>query len=210
MLAIADNLGGEWPARARAAARVLSAGGDEADEVPDELAILSDIREVFGERDKLATADILSELNAMEESPWPSRRRGEGLDARGLSRLLRPYKIRSRTVRLADGKTPKGYHRKQFEDAFARYLVDGSSEAPQAPHPPQPALQAGSEVADSAGSSATPRRLSAAHPPHETPHEKRDVADVAANQIPREPTLGADWDAELDRLREKFGEGQAR
>ncbi len=40
--------------------------------------------------------------------------------------MLRPFKIRPRTVRV-DGETKKGYHADQFEDAFARYLAPSRS-----------------------------------------------------------------------------------
>jgi Protein of unknown function (DUF3631) len=39
----------------------------------------------------------------------------------GLSRLLKPYAIKSRTINL-DDRRPKGFLREQFEPAWARYL----------------------------------------------------------------------------------------
>src|SRR5262249_12144071 len=41
-----------------------------------------------------------------------------------LARVLKPFGIVSHTIRLAGGWTPKGYERKDFEDAWARYSPD--------------------------------------------------------------------------------------
>jgi len=57
---------------------------------------------------------------------------GGAITQKQLAGLLRPYRIESKSVRLPDGRTPKGYDRPQFEDAFARYLP------PPAATPPQP------------------------------------------------------------------------
>ena len=132
LLAIADLVGGAWPSRARRAARALATGGDERDERGDQVLLLADLFDAFIERDTLTTAELLATLNTREESPWGARRRGEGLDARALAKLLRPFGIRSRTVRVAD-RTAKGYHREQFEEPFARHLPE-ASQASQASH----------------------------------------------------------------------------
>jgi Protein of unknown function (DUF3631) len=105
--------------------------------------LLADVAETFAERDTLTTHELLTTLNGLDESPWGARRRGEGLDARGLSRLLRPFGIRSRTVRVGD-KTAKGYHREQFEGAFARHLPEAS----QGSQPSQPAPGLEPDVTD--------------------------------------------------------------
>ena len=125
LLAIADLVGGDWPARARAASHALSTGGDDRDGRADQVLLLADIRAAFDERDTITTAELLTTLNGLDESPWGARRRGEGLDARGLAKLLRPFGVRSRTVRLAE-KTAKGYHLEQFESAFVRHLPEAS------------------------------------------------------------------------------------
>ena len=82
LLAIADLVGGEWPARARAAARALSTGGDDRDDRGDQILLLADLSTAFADRDTVTTAELLATLNALDESPWGARRRGEGLDAR--------------------------------------------------------------------------------------------------------------------------------
>jgi hypothetical protein len=77
-------------------------------------------------RDKMPTTDILAALNKMDESPWATIRRGEPLDARGLSYRLGKYGIGPKPQRVGDGPDDvfKGYSAAQFEDAWSRYLDD--------------------------------------------------------------------------------------
>jgi len=119
LVAIADAAGGDWPERARVAAVALVA---EAKGSTPSLGVLllTDLRNVFSGRDAIATDIILTALHALDESPWGDLR-GKPLDARGLSRLLRPYGIKPTTVRIGDS-TPKGYRREDLHDPWARYL----------------------------------------------------------------------------------------
>jgi hypothetical protein len=126
LLTLGELAGGEWTDRARAAARALGTGGDETDAPSTQAQLLIDIRTAFGNAETIFTESLLLYLNGLDESPWGARRRGEGLDSRGLARALRPFKIRPRTVRV-DEESKKGYHVDQFEDAFARYLPPSRS-----------------------------------------------------------------------------------
>ena len=121
LLVLGEHAGGEWQDRAREAARAFGAGGDETDRPAEQVQLLMDIDAAFGDSTAIFTAELLTHLNNLDESPWGDRRRGEGLDARGLATLLRPFKIRPRTVREGN-ETAKGYHLDQFADAFGRYL----------------------------------------------------------------------------------------
>ena len=121
LLVLGEHAGGEWEDRAREAARAFGAGGDETDRPGRPGAV------AHGHRRRLRRLDgdlHRRPARAAEQPrgvPWGDRRRGEGLDARGLATLLRPFKIRPKTVR--DGnETAKGYHVDQFADAFGRYL----------------------------------------------------------------------------------------
>jgi hypothetical protein len=145
LLAVADVAGGDWPARARAAALALSTGTERED---DSLTVrlLRDIHSCFARNghDRIRTADLLDFLAGVEESPWGDWY-GKTLSAHGLSRLLRPYRIRTMPV-WVDGETARGYKAEQFEDAFSRVLgVSGvrsvssesaSQHAPNAPNAP--------------------------------------------------------------------------
>jgi hypothetical protein len=106
---------------------------------------------LFGDADALSTRTIVDGLNRREEAPWGGWHNGEGLRPRDIARLLKPYKIRPRTVRVAD-ETPKGYRRDQFADTWLRFLppADEAPQAPQAPHPAPGAVRDVADVADAA------------------------------------------------------------
>lgn len=94
---------------------------DESDEIG--LRLLSDIRDLFEQRgtERLASATIVDALNAIQDSPWPGWSYGRGLDARGLSILLRPFGIQPQNIRL-DAGVVKGYLRESFEEVWESYL----------------------------------------------------------------------------------------
>ena len=119
LVAIADAAGGEWPKRARETAVTLVTASKAA--TPSlGIRLLADLRDVFGDRENMATENILSALHAIEEAPWGDLR-GKPLDSRGLARRLRQYDVRPTTVR--ELVTPaKGYRREDLFDAWQRYL----------------------------------------------------------------------------------------
>lgn len=111
LLAIADAAG--WGERARRAAVALS-GGDESP-MSTGIRLLADVRDAFGEEGHLATAELLERLCDIDEAPWGDWF-GEPLTARGLARLLAPYRIipaqrrfgeqRSRATSRPTSRTP--------------------------------------------------------------------------------------------------------
>ncbi len=121
LLAIADRCGGEWPVRARRAARVLSAGEARDDEAIG-VRLLADCQRIFGDTDRLSSADLVAALCADAEAPWPEWNRGKGITQRGLAKLLTPFGVKSKQVRIDDMTTLKGYTRESFLEAWARYL----------------------------------------------------------------------------------------
>ena len=137
LLAIGEHVGGDWQERAREAARALGTGGDDADAPSQQVQLLTDVHAAFGQERTIFTEALLDRLNDLDESPWGARRKGEGLDARGLANLLRPFKIKPRKVRVGRD-TRQGYHLDQFEDVFDRHLHP-SGKTEQAEHPEHPA-----------------------------------------------------------------------
>ena len=117
---IADLAGGDWPQRARTAALELSGGG-QREEASVGVRLLADIRRVFPD-DRMSCAALVDALNALEESPWGGWNDQAGIRTPELGKKLVPYGIRAKSIRLADGRTPKGYERDQFSDAWSRYL----------------------------------------------------------------------------------------
>lgn len=130
LLAIAEIAGPKWIAHATAAALKISKSGEKSVSIGNEL--LADIQYAFDMRrvPKISTADLIGELASDDEKPWATYNRGKSISPRQLSRLLEPYGIRPKTVRLGAFDTPKGYDREQFIDAFARYLIAADAEEP--------------------------------------------------------------------------------
>ena len=124
LIAIADLAGGDWPDRARQAARRLNAGCSEQ---TAGVMLLEDIKALFDEQksDRLPTAKIVEVLGRLDDRPWSEWRNGKPITARQLAKLLEPFKITPASIR-AGSETAKGYRRVQFDDAFRRYLSSQS------------------------------------------------------------------------------------
>jgi hypothetical protein len=123
LLAVADAAGGDWPERARVAAVALVA--DAKGSTPSlGVRLLTDLKRIFGNSDVLPTDALLSELHAIDESPWGDIK-GKPLDARGLSKLLKPYEVAPKNVRIGNTIT-KGYRRSDLYDPWSRYVVSVS------------------------------------------------------------------------------------
>jgi hypothetical protein len=132
LIAIADAAGGHWPETARAACvELLKVAADR--EVSLGVRLLADLRDVFGDRDAVATADILEALNGMEESPWGDLD-GRKLDPRRLALMLRRYEVSSTKVRPRGEPPRQGYRREDLWDSWQRYLPEASAEAEHPEH----------------------------------------------------------------------------
>ena len=69
----------------------------------------------------MATSDLISELYTISEGPWSNLYHGRGLDDRGLAKLLKPYGIGPKRIRIGDD-TFRGYDFGDFHDPWSRYL----------------------------------------------------------------------------------------
>ena len=129
LFAIADAAGAGWPARARRSAIVLHASREADDSLG--LRLLSEVRLVFDARsvERISTADLITALQADEESPWTDER--HPLTPRRLARLLAPFEITSKQVRIGSTNL-KGYERAAFVESWDRYLT-----APPSPLDPK-------------------------------------------------------------------------
>ena len=124
-LAIADAVGGKWPARARVIAEAMTEKA-KGDDQSLRAMLLEDIRSVFATKgvDKLPSAELVEALLAMKDRPWPEwGRAAKPITQNKLAGLLKDFGIRPCNVWVG-AKPLKGYGHGQFEDAFARYLSD--------------------------------------------------------------------------------------
>src|SRR5262249_34499840 len=126
LLAVADQAGGDWPRRARLIALQLSAGVEVRDETIG-VRLLADIRTIFDGRriDRIASATLCEALCARDEAPWGDWY-GRRFEPRNLAKQLKPYGIASKVIRIND-RTPSGYTRDMFEDAWSRYLLPNAA-----------------------------------------------------------------------------------
>ncbi len=147
MFALAEAAGKAWEARCARAFELLTGGDDETENIRIEL--LTDIRRILqsnslfyagkavrvGDPEKddarmynpkatgrIFTSDLLSVLEAVEESPWAEVRNGKPINDRWLSRALREFKIKSKNLRIKE-KLAKGYELVDFTEAFSRFLT---------------------------------------------------------------------------------------
>lgn len=168
LLAIADQVGGEWPERARQTARAISRPDQEAESSAG-IQLLSDLRDLFAVRrvERLPSVEIAGALSAMEDRPWAEWRQGKPITPVQLARLLKAHEICPRTVRSGD-ETFKGYELSWFQDAFIRYLPCKPS------HPSQAAADAPEKDGGSSHLtvSVTDTR------PHDNPHGYPAVTSV--------------------------------
>lgn len=156
LLAVADAAGGHWPQRARDACLELVHAVDEDDEASLGVRLLTDLRDhVFQGTPAVATAHILTKLNALEEAPWGDLD-GQPLTARKLSQLLRQYvtthgkPIKPRTARFSGStRTSKGYFAEDLADAWARYCPPPETAGTSETGPSKQKLTSADSVPDS-------------------------------------------------------------
>ncbi len=115
--AISDVAGGDWPELIRKSILGMLDGTD--DSIGPKL--LKDIQDIFKFHQRIFSDDLVEALKDQKESPWCDWNRGKGLTQNGLARLLKPFSIKSKNMRIGD-KQRKGYSAECFVDAFKRYI----------------------------------------------------------------------------------------
>lgn len=121
LLAIADLASDDMATRARKAAIVLSGG--EMEEASDgyNVMLLQGIRTALADRAAITTDEILEAVNKDETLPFGHWNERRGLDNLGLGRMLKPYGLKAKSVRVGS-RTFKGHNRAALGEIFARYL----------------------------------------------------------------------------------------
>ena len=121
LIAIGDCTDEQWSQAIRVTAVTLVTLKREA---PQSLGILllSDIKAIFDNKkvQSISTKELLFELNSLTTSPWADLEH-RPLDDRKLSAILKPYGVKSETIRVSESIC-KGYKLDFFKDAFIRYL----------------------------------------------------------------------------------------
>ena len=123
LLAIADTAGDDYGRSAREAAIKLSVINEDVNSEGVEL--LTNIHEIFEAKkvDRISSYELLTALCSDEEKRWASYnyRSPHEINAKQLSLILSEYNITSCNIR-ENSSVKKGYYRRDFEDAFQRYL----------------------------------------------------------------------------------------
>lgn len=120
---IADAIGEEWPERVRVSAVKLQ-NHELSSDTSIGSQLLTDAQDMFEEKqlDRISSHDFCAWLIEQEDRPWAEWRAGKPITPTQLAGRLKKYNIKPGSIRLNNGTTPKGYYRKDFEEAFARYL----------------------------------------------------------------------------------------
>lgn len=128
LFAIADIAGTHWPETARQSAMAIYAKGQDEDNQAPGIMLLHDIQDIFEVEKfltKITSAELLEKLLKLEDRPWSEWNRGHAITSNKIARYLKPFGVSPRTIRIGNN-TAKGYMKNDFEDAFARYLVEQS------------------------------------------------------------------------------------
>ncbi len=127
LIAIANIAGGDWAGeggRAWHASDTINTDTENQTGVREKL--LADLHRVFvkaGNPETMPTTKILIGLIAMEGRPWSEWKHGKPLSPRGLSDLLKPFRVGPRNIRKS-GAIVKGYKRTDLQDHWKAYLTE--------------------------------------------------------------------------------------
>lgn len=135
LLAIADELGGDWPTRARRAAVELCSDRRDADTDSLVFRLVTACHEVFDAlgAERLQTSRLLEWLLA--DGEWSDMGGGRRLDARILADVLRPLGICPGKLRFGR-QALQGYERHAFAAAWRMLGLDDVPDVPDVPAVP--------------------------------------------------------------------------
>ncbi|PWB83996.1 MAG: DNA primase [Methylocystaceae bacterium] len=140
LLAVADLAGGRWPSEARRAALAISGDGKDDRSAGEE--VLADIRDIFDAAsvERIALAELHKRLIEDETAPWATWNRGRPMTPRQLGARLKEFGLGAKPLRI-DHAVQKGFERKQFRDAWGRYLDSAAVSSSETPASPVTRLQ---------------------------------------------------------------------
>lgn len=119
---VAAVLGGPWPARVEAGYLATAQATDEDDE-PAGVMLLRDLVEIFARHrsDWISSSVLVADLIEAEDRPWAEWRHGRPMTAQSLAKLLKPFGIKPRVMKLGK-ETARAYLRHEIEAAAERYV----------------------------------------------------------------------------------------
>jgi len=175
LLAIGAVAGNRWYEKIVTACKQLHTEQEDEDQL---VLLLDDIRKIFDKlgKDRITSEWLVGRLALLEDRPWGDWNGTKPLTERQLARLLKPIHIRPKGIRVG-ARTPRGYLRATFGDAFSRYL----------PHDPQQAQQSPPDGENPSAANRNTLRSVADTENRESPGESDVVADVADRKGGREP-----------------------
>lgn len=118
LVAVADLAGGRWPVRSRTAAEVLTSQHSKADAADSmNVQLLRDIRTVLASwpGEFIGSVKLAAQLRSDEDAPWQEI----DLTPRRLFLRVKEFGIASKHN---PARTERGYYRRDFDDAIARYI----------------------------------------------------------------------------------------
>jgi hypothetical protein len=124
LLMVAEAGGGDWKKEGWQAALAIEAVAETFDPSIG-VQLLGAIKGAFEARgmDRITSAGLVEDLLADETAPWATYNKGKPISQRQVGNLLKPYGIKSKTIRLDNGSFPKGYLLEWFTDVLSRFHI---------------------------------------------------------------------------------------
>jgi putative DNA primase/helicase len=118
LIAIAEVAGGMWPALAKESASIRVDNDDDSVGVQllADIRVLSEIQRFT----RISSEQLQEYLKGMSDRPWADWSKGRPISQRGIARLLKPFGIASKQIRIGEFNG-RGYEMEDFQDAFSRY-----------------------------------------------------------------------------------------
>jgi hypothetical protein len=122
LLAITEVLGEPWDSKLRTALVRLFAAKTAGPDDNVKIQLLHDLKDIFGEKERLASVDAVSALVEIADSGWASwGKQQKPINQSQLAGLLKDFKVFPRMQRNDDGTNRRGYDRTSFESLWKRY-----------------------------------------------------------------------------------------
>ena len=143
LLAIADAIGGQWPAKAREAANKLTGKGESDEGASAGVLLLGHVRQIFATlaRGRIASTELVEALNKNEAWPWGEWRHGKPITTRGVAKILGRYDVKAHKT-----SQHNEYRQVDFVDAWSRYAPPSRGEPPHPSSTSSTRLEYGNKI----------------------------------------------------------------